>query len=222
MAFVLRPESPLVAWLEELDAQLARSPSFFQGRPVILDLAAIAPGEAGVAGLLGWLRDRGVRVIDTEGYAGVLPGSEHWGPSLSGGRNGGTYDVPDDPSPPPQPTGLPPEDTALIVDEPVRSGQSIIFPRGDVTVLGSVASGAEVLAGGSIHIYGTLRGRAVAGAMGNPRARIFCRRLEAELLAIDGLYRTADDIDAALRGRAVQAWLTGGTAHGSFAIAPLT
>ena len=96
-----------------------------------------------------------------------------------------------------------------MIDEPVRSGQSVIFPSGDVTVIGSVASGAEVIAGGSIHVYGALRGRAVAGVAGNPRARIFCRRLEAELVAIDGFYRTADDMDAALRGRAVQAWLEG-------------
>ncbi len=63
------------------------------------------------------------------------------------------------------------------------------------------------MAGGSVHIYGTLRGRAIAGMLGNPGARIFCRRMEAELLAIDGLYRTAEDMDEALRGRAVQAWL---------------
>jgi septum site-determining protein MinC len=69
----------------------------------------------------------------------------------------------------------------------------VVFPSGDVTVIGSVASGAEVVAGGSIHIYGTLRGRAMACSTGNARARIFCRKIEAELLAIDGLYKTADD-----------------------------
>src|SRR5215468_8290915 len=92
----------------------------------------------------------------------------------------------------------------LLIETPVRSGQSVVFPNGDVTVVGSVASGAEVIAGGSIHIYGTLRGRAMAGSTGNPRARIFCRKIEAELLAIDGLYKTADDIDASLRNRPVQ------------------
>jgi len=86
-----------------------------------------------------------------------------------------------------------------------------VFPHGDVTVIGSVASGAEVVAGGSIHVYGALRGRAMAGAAGNARARIFCSRIEAELLAIDGLYKAADDIEAELRGRAIQAWLDGDT-----------
>jgi septum site-determining protein MinC len=78
-------------------------------------------------------------------------------------------------------------------------------------VLGSVGSGAEVMAGGSIHIYGTLRGRAMAGTSGNRSARIFCTHLEAELLAIDGYYRTAEDLDSDLRGRPIQAWLAGET-----------
>ena len=83
----------------------------------------------------------------------------------------------------------------------MRSGQSVIFIEGDVTVLGSVGSGAEIVAGGSIHVYGALRGRALAGATGNARARIFCHRVEAELLAIDSYYRTADDIEDSLRRR---------------------
>ena len=93
-----------------------------------------------------------------------------------------------------------------MIRSPVRSGQSIFFPEGDVTLVGSVASGAEIVAGGSIHIYGTLRGRAMAG-MGNAGARIFCRRLEAELIAIDGYYKTAEDMEPDLRGKAVQIWL---------------
>jgi septum site-determining protein MinC len=100
---------------------------------------------------------------------------------------------------------------SLLVDHTVRSGQSILYPEGDVVVVGSVGSGAEVIAGGSIHVYGALRGRAIAGSMGNPQARIFCRKLEAELLAIDGLYHMADDTEPQLRGRPVQVWLSGET-----------
>ena len=74
-----------------------------------------------------------------------------------------------------------------MIEDPVRSGQSVVFMEGDVTVVGSVGSGAEIVAGGSIYVYGTLRGRALAGATGNARARIFCHRVEAELLAIDSL-----------------------------------
>ena len=85
----------------------------------------------------------------------------------------------------------------------------MVFPQGDVTVVGWIASGAEVVAGGSIHVYGAIRGRALAGANGTPKARIFCSRAEPELLAIDGVYRTAEDIDASLHGRAIQVWLEG-------------
>jgi septum site-determining protein MinC len=99
------------------------------------------------------------------------------------------------------------EPSSLLIESPIRSGQSIIFPNGDVTVLGSVASGAEVVAGGSIHVYGALRGRAMAGSMGNPRARIFCSKNEAELVSIDGYYRTAEEMDASLRSRPAQCWL---------------
>ena len=105
----------------------------------------------------------------------------------------------------PEPGGPP----GLIVEDHVRSGQSILFPGGDVTILGSVSSGAEVLAGGSIHVYGTLRGRAMAGVNGNASARIYCHKMEAELLAIDGYYQTAEEIPDALRDRPVQALLDG-------------
>ena len=97
----------------------------------------------------------------------------------------------------------------MLIESPIRSGQSVIFPFGEVTVLGSVASGAEIVAGGSIHVYGTLRGRAMAGVNGNSTARIYCQKIEAELLAIDGYYQTAEEIDASLRNRPAQAWLQG-------------
>ncbi len=99
--------------------------------------------------------------------------------------------------------------TSLFIEHTVRSGQQITFPEGDVTVIGSVSSGAEIIAGGSIHVYGALRGRALAGAGGDPHARIFCQSLEAELLAINGLYKTTEHLGSHLHGRAVQAWLDG-------------
>jgi septum site-determining protein MinC len=97
---------------------------------------------------------------------------------------------------------------SLLLDKSIRSGQSIVHAEGDVVIVGSVASGAEIVAGGSIHVYGPLRGRAIAGSR-NARARIFCRKLEAELLSIDGLYMVADDMPAHLRGKQVQVWLDG-------------
>jgi septum site-determining protein MinC len=211
MALVLAPETPLPTWLTALDAQIARSPSFFDNRPVVLDLAGLPREQPDIEGLMGALEARGIRVIGTEGAHPSWRGVAAWGrPLPSGGR--ATRDV----TPPdeaarraiaPEPAAA--EPSGLLIDHPIRSGQSVVFEKGDVTVVGSVASGAEVIAGGSVHIYGALRGRAIAGFAGNPRARIFCRRLDAELLSIDGVYQVSEDMDASLRGRAVQAWLEG-------------
>ena len=205
MALVLAPEPPVEDWLDSLDAQIQRSPSFFNGRPVVLDLGALPSEQPDVAGLLKRLTGRGVRIIGTEGAHPTWQGLEPWAPlHANSKRPARDMDVPD------EPRATPPQDSSsLLIDQPVRSGQSIVFEKGDVSIVGSVASGAEVIASGSIHIYGTLRGRAMAGLTGNNRARIFCRRLEAELLAIDGVYQTADDMDPALRGKPVQAWLAG-------------
>jgi septum site-determining protein MinC len=207
MALVLAPELPVENWLESLDSQIDRSPSFFNGKPVVLDLGALPSNTPDVSGLLKRLNSRGIRIIGTEGAHPSWEGLEAWAPlHANGTRPARALDVPEEPpAAPPSPT----ESNSLVIDQPVRSGQSIAFDRGDVTIIGSVASGAEVIAGGSIHIYGALRGRAIAGLTGNSRARIFCRRMEAELLAIDGIYQTADDMSPALRGKPVQVWLAG-------------
>ncbi len=208
MALVLAPEPPVEDWLDALDAQIKRSPSFFNGRPVVLDLGTLPIDQPNVAGLLHSLNGRGIRIIGTEGAHPSWQGLEAWAPlHANTTRPARPIDVPDEPRPAAPTT---PQDSAsLLIDQPVRSGQSIVFEKGDVSIVGSVASGAEVIAGGSIHIYGALRGRAIAGLTGNSRARIFCRKLEAELLAIDGVYQTADDMTATLRGKPVQAWLAG-------------
>ncbi|SBV35207.1 putative septum site-determining protein MinC [uncultured Stenotrophomonas sp.] len=86
-------------------------------------------------------------------------------------------------------------------------GQQLYAENCDLTVISTVGAGAEVIADGSIHIYGTLRGRALAGAKGNEGARIFCRDFHAELVAIAGRYKVLDDIPDNLRGKAVQVWL---------------
>lgn len=228
MALVLAPEPPLDGWLAALDAQIDRAPTFFDGRPVVLDLGLLPREQPDVAGFIRLIERRGIHIIGTESAHPSWPGLEAWGRKLPGvGTPGRPVEVPDEPRPAaatpapqaPAPTGHHVEhhDNAeggaeantLVIDQPVRSGQSVIFERGDVTVLGSVASGAEVMAGGSVHIYGTLRGRAIAGFAGNPHARVFCRKLQAELVAIDGVYQTADDMPQSLLGRPVQAWLEG-------------
>jgi len=203
VAFALAPEPPVADWLAEIDAWIRSSAGFFVGRPVVLDLAAVSLSSAAVAHLVSELAARDIRIMGIEGAdpAALGPGLP---PVLKGGRAATTSEPAAGPS---IAVAEPKEIGSLVLDSPVRSGQSVIFPMGDITVLGSIASGAEVVAGGSVHIYGTLRGRAMAGCNGNRRARIFCRRLEAELLAIDGYYRAADDIAPALRSRPAQAWL---------------
>ena len=101
--------------------------------------------------------------------------------------------------------------TALLVTEPVRSGQQVFAERGDLVVVASVSPGAELIARGNIHVYGALRGRALAGVHGDNAARIFCETLDAELIAIAGLYKLSDAIDPSLRTRRVQAFLDDGT-----------
>jgi septum site-determining protein MinC len=202
VAFVFSPVVPIVGWLEEVDATLERSPGFFVGRPVVLDLSAVDLSQSAITLLISSLETRNIRILGIEGVddSKLSPGLP---PLLTGGRQCVLEQQAPKPEAKPQPT-------SLLIDSPVRSGQSIVFAEGDVTVLGSVGSGAEIVAGGSIHVYGTLRGRAMAGVNGNSAARIFCQKIEAELLAIDGYYQTVEDINETLRNRPAQAWLDGG------------
>src|SRR5262249_40299951 len=155
-----------------------------------LDLAAVDLSSSAIAHLLASLDQRNIRVLGIEGVDESKLGA-NMPPLLTGGRSCMVAQVEQQPQAKTRAKGKP---SSLLLDSPVRSGQSIVFADGDVTVLGSVGSGAEIVAGGSIHIYGTLRGRAMAGINGNSSARIFCQRIEAELLAIDGYYQTAEEI----------------------------
>src|ERR1700761_425354 len=206
VAFVFAPTVPIVDWLSEIDQTLARSPGFFVGKPVVLDLAAVDISRPAISHLLISLEKRNIRVLGIEGVAPTSLAA-NMPPLLSGGRSCGVAQPVEAQSvaKAEEPVGP----TSLLIDSPVRSGQSIIFPEGDVTIVGSVSSGAEIVAGGSIHIYGTLRGRAMAGVNGNSDARIYCQRIEAELLAIDGYYQTAEELDASLRSKPAQARLDG-------------
>ena len=89
----------------------------------------------------------------------------------------------------------------------MRSGQHVYARGGDLLILGTVSAGAEVIADGHIHVYGKLHGRALAGAQGDEQARIFVQSLEAELIAVAGVYCVSEELDENLRGRAVQAYL---------------
>lgn len=214
LALALAPELPFEDWLARLDDLASRSAGFFLRRPVVLDVGDLDIDRDELRGLIGQLAQRNVRIMAIEGARASQLGAD-LPPAMSDGKPASDFEPPaigEDQEPEIAAADLhqsvPGKAVpSLVVTEPVRSGQSLFFPEGDVTVVGSVASGAEIVAGGSIHVYGTLRGRAMAGTMGNASARIFCRRLEAELIAIDGYYETAEDMDPTLRGREVQIWL---------------
>ena len=215
LALVLSPEQPFEDWLVRLDSLAAQSAGFFLRRPIVLNIEGLEIDRAELRGLLGQLGERDVRIMGIEGadasllgndvppgLTGGLPASVSEDKEMNGRKAGrGNADAAtqsksttDTPTP------------SMMLTQPVRSGQSIVT-EGDVTVVGSVASGAEIIAGGSVHVYGTIRGRVVAGSMGNESARIFCRKLEAELVSIAGYYKTSDDLEPGLWGHAIQLWL---------------
>jgi septum site-determining protein MinC len=214
LAFVLAPEPPLADWLAELDSRLLRQSEFFTNRPVILDLASLQPTKQEAEDAVEAVEARGLRLVAVEGVTpgwlprrlAPLPGNPMpVGVFAASGEAAKTTAKPARYAVSPASGNGPSH--SLLLEEPVRSGQTVHFPAGDITVIGSVASGSEIVAGGSIHVYGALRGRAFAGVGGNQKARIFCSNFDAELLVIDGLYKSADDFDPSLRGAQVQARL---------------
>jgi len=219
LAFVLEPWAPVSEWLAELDEVARQSFAFFANRPIVLDLSRLQPDKAEAETLLAALKARSIRVIAVEGVEADLLGPA-LAPLAAGMASAKIIEFPGaEPSETPEsePAATPAEAprpaaaASMVIDKPVRSGQSIFFSDGDVTVMGSVSSGAEVIAGGSIHVYGALRGRAVAGATGDGNARIVCRRYHAELVAIDGNYMAAEESPERLVGKPVHIRLQGGS-----------
>lgn len=214
---VLKADKAAIA--RQLSLWAGRMAQALQGMPVVID----SDVDADLADLLEQLRAVGMLPIGvSEGPLAkaapacalpVLP------PEREHGRKGRTPHevapaVAVAPAPPPRPPArsgrkaahLP----ARIVVEPVRSGQQIHAQGGDLVVLNHVSAGAELISDGCIHVYGRLSGRAIAGASGDETARIFCSRLEAELVAIAGIYAVAEQIKDGPRGAAAMAWLEDG------------
>ncbi|MGA6149851.1 MULTISPECIES: septum site-determining protein MinC [Stenotrophomonas] len=214
----------------EMHDRVARAPKLFGRAAVILDFGGLSqmPDVATARALLDGLRGAGVLPVALAyGTTETELLSQQLGlPLLAKFR--AQYEraeaepvaPPPAPEPPrrtraaaatPAPVAAPP---AAAASQPgrmqtsnVRSGQQLYAENCDLTVMATVGAGAEVIADGSIHIYGTLRGRALAGAQGNTTARIFCRDFHAELVAIAGHYKVLDDVPDTLRGKAVQVWL---------------
>ena len=218
----------------EMRDRVARAPKLFERAAVIVDFGAL-PGTPDVAtarALLVALRDAGVIPValawgsgDNEllaielGLPLLAKFRAQYEPAADASVGGASAPTVEAEAPPtkkaplatiaPSPTG----DIGRVHTAPIRSGQQIYAEQRDLTVLGTVGAGAEVIADGSIHIYGALRGRALAGARDNDKARIFCREFHAELVAIAGHYRIMEDLPAELRGKPVQVWLENEQIH---------
>ncbi len=208
LAFVLEPVLPLDEWFAGLDAWLVRSPTFFAQKPVILAMSGLEIDLKDYRDLLGALARRHIRVMGVENPSRALVGP-HLPPVVSGGRTVNAAALIEDEAPAAAAPAKAPAPEPLFVDGNLRSGQSIMHPDGDVTIVGRVASGAEIVAGGSVHVYGALQGRVIAGISGSSEARIFCREAHAELLCIGGVYVTAETMDPAFEGRSLEVRLAG-------------
>jgi septum site-determining protein MinC len=176
---------------------------FFTGRAIVLDLSGLALAKDEVAALIVDLNTRGIRIMAVEGSTTACSAGPSAGDQWRARIRRARRDHREESAP-----GRQEGRAALAPDrgaDPLGPVHRLSARRRHRHRLGRL--GAEIVAGGSIHVYGALRGRAIAGSAGNAKARIFCRKFEAELVAIDGLYKTADDVGPDYRGRALQAWL---------------
>lgn len=222
----------LVAVAAAAQKQWAGGPGF-EGEPLVLDLRELpSAGEALLdwAPLLDTLRQLGLKAVAMIGAEG-LRDDERAAASAAGLH--ASSDTPArtaSPAPSPSPVAAanpnasaPPPAAAepspvlpapaarcLVVERSLRSGQQVYARDADLVVLGLVSHGAEVIADGSVHVYGALRGRAIAGAKGDASARVYAQSLEAELLAIAGTFRTSEKpLPADVAGRPAQVRLDG-------------
>ena len=194
----------------ELGQKIAFAPALFTGAPVVIDLSRLQelPAPETAQALLEEIRQAGMMPV---GLAYGTTENAQLAQMLNLPLFAKFRQAPGEPQD--QPAGAaragnPPTGTQHH-DKPVRSGQQIYARGRDLVVAATIGSGAEVVADGSIHIYGRLAGRALAGALGDTGARIYCRDFQPELISIAGHYRVFEDLPADLRGHSVQARLDG-------------
>jgi len=194
----------------ELAQQVQRSPRFFLNAPVVLDLRGESEfaREAEFAEARRLLRNHTLTLIGVQNAAPAqlnaaqAAGLPSFAPNSTQPSRPRPAGSPASASPPPAAAAAAAK--SLLVTQPVRSGTQIYARGGDLVVTAPVSPGAEIMADGNIHVYAALRGRALAGASGDGQARIFCSRLEAELVSIAGHYLVSDQLPPEQRGAAVQ------------------
>lgn len=199
-----RADGPFYA---QLDEQLGKSPQLFLGAPIVLDLLNTRGfgDSARMRDLVDNLRARDLQVFGVQNAAGI-DAAVLQGLGLIALASGRDAPLPRDAGPAPV-ADAPPKVENKVIRSTIRSGQIVVAEQGDLTVIGSVASGAELVAAGNIHVYGTLRGRAMAGCHGDMGAHIFCQSLSAELVAIAGIYETSETLGNATRQKCTHIYL---------------
>lgn len=214
------PHTADLAALELALQKLSRGEQgFFKGDAAVIDLTDWPASATALefSGLLSVLRQAGLDPVCIRGgESGVQAGARASGLALLPASAARTQVQAEPVSvvAEPQPVAVEPPPqvraSALVIDKPVRSGQQVYARGGDLVVLGLVSHGAEVIADGNIHVYAPLRGRALAGARGDDRARIFTQCMEAELLSIAGTYRSiTETLPQSLLSRPAQVRLEG-------------
>jgi septum site-determining protein MinC len=197
---------------DQLGAKVEQAPDFFHNAPVVIDLQALNGSDGGVEFplLVGLLRGYGMIPV---GVRGGTKTQNEAAEAMELAILGDTVAKPPARARTTQketarPSPTPSRGAAFkLVTRPIRSGQRVYAAGGDLVVVAQVSSGAEIMADGNIHVYGTLRGRALAGVKGNQEARIFCKNLQAELISVSGHYRISENIASTLKGKAVQIYL---------------
>lgn len=197
---------------EQLAGKLSQSPAFFQHTPVVLSVEKLDEPHLALERICAVCRAHKLLPVAVRGGSDPVKQSA-WALGLG-------WFPPQEIKPRNLESVATPAPEAAADSEPVpagggrihrgtvRSGQQLTAPDGDLVVIGAVNAGAEVLAAGNVHVYGALRGRALAGIHGDAQAGIFCRELHAELLSVAGNYKRLEDIDPRLLGSAVQVRLS--------------
>ncbi|HEY1890483.1 MAG TPA: septum site-determining protein MinC [Steroidobacteraceae bacterium] len=202
------------AILDELTGRVASAPLFFQRTGACLDLTALGrePQLEEMRAVMDAVRRAGMLPVGLVGGSAAMESlSAALGlPVLAPFRSQTQVAPIVQPAPVAQPAertepGIP----ALIQHQPVRSGQRLYARSRDLIVTSTVGAGAEAIADGCVHVYGSLRGRAVAGARGETSARVFCQEFRAELVSVAGVFRVFETLPPELAGKPVQAWLDG-------------
>lgn len=181
---------------EQLAAKVEQAPDFFNNTPLVLALDKLPADGADVdlAALIALCRKHGLRTLAVRAaqpaYISAAEGLDIPVLPPSGARERKVDLASKAPAKPAEPAYRP----TRVVTTPIRGGQQVYAQGGDLIVLAAVSPGAELLADGNIHVYGPLRGRALAGIKGDANARIFCQQLAAEMISIAGQYKVAEDL----------------------------